>query len=84
MIATTDDLEDFEEFFQNEDQCDAWKQDPPAFEWTEEDLEEFRLEELAERQYWIALAGWWEIEGVRCATFGRDPSRNPYLEMIKP
>lgn len=64
--------------FQNDDSDESWKSHAPDFEWTAEDLEEFDREEEYERQKMEALAGWWEMEGVRCGTFGRDPQQNPY------
>lgn len=39
---------------------------------------ERRLEEAAAEAEQLALAFWWDLEGVRCATFGQDPNCNPY------
>lgn len=68
--------------FQNTDDCEDWLWHEPKFEWTAEELREFererQMEEAYYRQMQEAMAGWWEIEGVRCATFGRDPNENPY------
>ena len=64
--------------FQNLDSDEDWKYHDPTFEWIEEDLIEFEREEKLELAYQEAMAGWWEMEGVRCATFGRDPMENPY------
>lgn len=67
--------------FQNLDNSDDWRHHNPESEWTEEDTERDRVEKAmakaayeAEQQ---AQAFWWDLEGVRCATFG-DPGVNPY------
>lgn len=66
------------EAFQNADDCQDWKSHDPTFEWTEEELAEFARDEEYAKQEQLAMAAWWEMEGVRCATFGRDPNQNPY------
>ena len=69
------------EDFQNLDTSEDWKEHDPSFEWTEDDMEELRkleMEEEYEKQKMEAMAGWWDMEGVRCATFGRNPKQNPY------
>lgn len=74
------------EDFQNLDTSEDWKEYDPSFEWTEDDIEELRGIEMMkqyDRQKMEAMAGWWDMEGVRCATFGRNPSRNPYRELSK-
>ena len=79
MIVQPHEIEDLEGF-QNEDASEDWESHDPSFEWTAEDLEEFEHDRrcaIAEQQ---ALAAWWEMEGVRCATFGR-PNQNPYLPL---
>ena len=70
------------EDFQNLDTSEDWQEHDPSFEWTEEELYEMYLEEQYERQEMEAMAGWWDMEGVRCATFGRNPNQNPYREML--
>jgi len=65
--------------FQNRDDSDDWRSHNPQFAWTEEDLEEFEHEKRVAEQERQAMIGWWEMEGVRCGTFGRDPQQNPYL-----
>lgn len=64
--------------FQNVDSSKDWLAHDPSFEWTAEDLLEFHREEDIARQEQEAMAGWWDMEGVRCATFGRNPQQNPY------
>ena len=65
--------------FQNDDLCGDWLSHDPEFEWSEEDKAEFDREELYAQMQQQAMAAWWEDEGVRCATFGRNPQENPYL-----
>ena len=64
--------------FQNLDKDEDWKTHDPIFEWDYEELVAFEQERQQFEQEMIAMVGWWEIDGVRCATFGRDPNRNPY------
>jgi hypothetical protein len=66
------------EGFQNLDKDQGWLNHAPRFAWTEEDLREFEEEERLAEIEQLALANWWEMEGVRCATFG-NPNKNPYL-----
>jgi hypothetical protein len=68
------------ESFQNLDDCEDWLSHDPTFEWSEDDLAEFAHEEAYRKQEQEAMAAWWDMEGVRCATFGRDPNKNPYRE----
>lgn len=77
MIITPEQLEDLDGF-QNDDQSNDWQNHDPVFEWTPEQLEEFERERRYAEQEAEAMAGWWDMEGVRCATFGRDPNENPY------
>ena len=77
-VFTTDQIESLDAF-QNTDDCQDWLSYEPQFEWTEDDLAEFDYEEKVAEMERQAMAAWWEMEGVRCATFGRDPTRNPYL-----
>jgi len=77
-MITEHQIEDLE-FFQNLDNCKDWLNHNPSFEWTEEDLEEFQHEERCRENEQKAMAAWWDMEGVRCATFGRNPNENPYL-----
>ena len=65
--------------FQNLDTCRDWESHAPEFEWTDDDLQEFEEERQAIECNLLAMAMWWECEGVRCATFGRDPNQNPYM-----
>lgn len=69
---------------QNDDRCDDWKSHNPQSAWTLEDQvkweEEQELLRQAELANGLAMAYWWDLEGVRCATFGRDPNQNPYLD----
>lgn len=69
--------------FQNLDTCDDWMSHAPPFEWTSEDLYEFERAEEYREQEAEAMFHWWEAEGVRCATFGRNPNENPYKERTK-
>jgi len=66
------------EGFQNLDESEDWKNHDPHFEWTDEELEQMALDEQYERHQQEAMAAWWDMDGVRCATFGRDPNKNPY------
>lgn len=78
-IFKPDEVESLEDF-QNEDACDDWKSYEPSFEWTDEDLREFEEEKRQYEMEVLAMAAWWEMEGVRCATFDRNPNENPYLK----
>ena len=71
-------LEDLDGF-QNLDESTDWLSHDPKFEWTEDDLAEFEFDRRVAENERLAMAAWWEMEGVRCATFGRDPQKNPYL-----
>ena len=77
MIVSHDQIEDVRDGFQNDDASTDWLSHEPEFEWTEEDLAEFERDREYEEQNRLAMADWWEIEGVRCWTFG--PPENPYL-----
>lgn len=68
--------------FQNDDASTDWESHDPEFAWTPDDLQEFEEDERGNQyqQQREAMAAWWEMEGVRCATFGRNPTDNPYLE----
>ena len=65
--------------YQNDDRCLDYLSHDPKFEWSGDDLAEFAYDREVAAQERLAMAGWWEMEGVRCATFGRDPNVNPYL-----
>jgi len=80
-MITPEEIETLEGF-QNLDDDFDWADHDPSFEWTVEDLEEFEHEERAVRAEIEALIGWWEMEGVRCATFGRNPNENPYKLLL--
>lgn len=67
----------FLDFFQNLDQSNHWKSHNPHFKWTREELEEFEKEKDYREMERLAMAAWWEEEGVRCWTWG--PPKNPYL-----
>ena len=64
--------------FQNQDDDDSWQHYAPDWEWTDSDLAEFEHELLVEENERLAMAAWWEMEGVRCWTYG--PPTNPYAE----
>jgi hypothetical protein len=66
------------EGFQNDDLSKDWLSHDPSFEWDYEELEAFEQRRKEQEQKMIAMAAWWDMEGVRCATFGRDPNKNPY------
>lgn len=69
---------DFADFYeQSFDKNRDWRDHDPVFEWTEGDLQEFERERLIAENERLAMAAWWEDEGVRCWTFGFP--RNPYL-----
>lgn len=78
MILSTDQIESLDSF-QNLDSDPGWKDHEPRFEWTKADLEEFEHQKRIAESERLAMAAWWEMEGVRCATFDRNPNRNPYL-----
>ena len=63
--------------FQNMDDSGDWRDHEPEFAWTDEDLAEFEHDRRVAENERLAMAAWWEMEGVRCGTFG--PPRNPYL-----
>jgi hypothetical protein len=70
--------------FQNLDNNTDWLDHEPKFEWTDEDYAEFEHDRLIAENNRLAMAGWWEMEGVRCWTWvgiipGYDPNKNPYL-----
>ena len=77
MLFTPEKIESLDGF-QNLDSSDDWLSHDPTFEWTDDELADFQREEDYEQQQLDAMAGWWEMEGVRCATFGRNPNQNPY------
>ena len=64
------------------DTCEDWKTDQPLSEWTPEDQVKEAELKAEEFLYWAnvkrAMASVWQAEGVRCATGGRNPERNPY------
>lgn len=78
MILKPDQIESLNAF-QNLDSDESWLDHEPIFKWTEDDFAEFEFERRVEENDRLCMAAWWEYEGVRCATFGRDPNRNPYL-----
>lgn len=61
--------------FQNLDSDTDWLAHEPHYE---PDWEELEFERKIAENERLAMAAWWEMEGVRCATFG-NPNRNPYL-----
>ena len=67
---------DFRDFFHGDDRSTDWLDHEPTFEWTDDDLEEFQRERAIEENHRLMMAAWWDMEGVRCWTFG--PPRNPY------
>jgi hypothetical protein len=79
MIIKPHQIETLDDGFQNIDADKTWLDHEPTFEWTEDDLAEFERDRLYAEQEAHAMACWWEHEGVKCATFGRDPNVNPYL-----
>ena len=64
--------------FQNMDESDDWMEWAPEWQWTDDDLDEFEHERRVAENERLMMAAWWEMEGVRCWTFG--PPKNPYLE----
>ena len=78
-VPRTEDIESLDGF-QNLDKSNDWQSHEPGFEWTDDDLMAFEYDLMVEEQERLtpALAAWWDLEGVRCATFGRDPNQNPY------
>jgi hypothetical protein len=64
----------------SEDRDESWKDWCPDFEWLPDDLEEFEHDKRCAENERLAMAGWWEMEGVRCYTFNRNPQQNPYLK----
>ena len=81
MQITEHDIESLDGF-QNADKLQDWRNHDPGFQWTAEDLEEFDLQERTRNHELEAMAGWWEMEGVRCMTFNRNPTQNPYREIL--
>lgn len=79
MTVTPNDLESLDGF-QNLDDNKDWQTHEPKFEWTPEELEEFERDKQLIEMEMEAMAMWWDMEGVRCATFGRNPNQNPYRE----
>ena len=79
-VVLPHEVEMYPDGFQNLDSDQFWKDHEPVFEWTQDDLLELELEEEMQKQCLAAMAGWWDMEGVRCATFGRNPKQNPYRQ----
>lgn len=82
MPVKTHEIESLDDFQNNDLHDRDWMNHDPTFEWTVEDREEFERERQLVEYELQAMAGWWEWEGVRCATFGRDPNCNPYLDEV--
>ena len=76
--------EAFGDACQNLDISSDWLSHNPPSEWTDADerlwQEEERMALEARQAEQLAKGYWWDLEGVRCATFGRDPHTNPYRE----
>lgn len=76
MVLNEGDLDSLDGF-QNLDKDIDWQSHEPEFEWTEEELAEFERDKQLDEMELEAMAAWWDMEGVRCATFG-NPNKNPY------
>lgn len=70
--------------FQQYDVDCLWLNHNPENEWTPDDQKNWEREEAmaleARLGEQLANAFFWDLEGVRCATFGRDPNQNPYVD----
>ena len=58
MTVMQHEIESLDEGFQNDDASLDWLSHDPSFEWTEDDLLEFKMEADYERQEMEAMAGW--------------------------
>jgi len=72
------DENDFRDFYNLDDRDESWKTDELEFEWTTDDLQEFERERRHDENNLLMMAAWWDMEGVRCGTFERNPKKNPY------